>query len=117
MTGKTAVLVLLAAALVACGRTPEPKELAELVSVAPAVLLAAPQSGTVPPSQWPAPVANLKPERVYATPEGLYVVSSSFFVQEQGLFVPRSASFTFQPGTDPSYTPIGPGVFSYRIKG
>ena len=117
MVGKTAVLALLVTSLVACSRTPAPQELAALASVVPAVLRATPQSGAVSASQWPAPLAGLNPERVYVTPEGLYVVTSSFFVEEQGLFVPRLAGFTIQLGTDPSYTPLGSGVFSYRIKG
>jgi hypothetical protein len=117
MVGKTAVLTLLVAGLAACSRTPAPQELAELASVAAAVLRANPRTGPVPASQWPAPLGRLKPEMVYVTPEGLYVVTSSFFVEEEGLFVPRSAGFAVHPGTDPSYTPLGPGVFSYRIKG
>jgi hypothetical protein len=62
-------------------------------------------------------VAQLNPERVRAAPEGLYIVLSSTGVEERGLFLPRAAGFTGSAGTDPSYTPIGQGVFSYHVKG
>ena len=117
MVRKAALAALVLVSLAACSRIPEPSQLSDLTIVGPAVLRAAPESGSVPSSQWPASLVRLKPERVYSTPEGLYVVTSSSFVEEQGLFVPRSASFTAQPGSDPEYTPIGQGLFSYRIRG
>ena len=116
MVRKSLAIALLVASFVACSRAPEPGELKGLVSAAPSVLSVS-QSGDIPHAQWPAAIARLTPERVYVTPDGLYVVTSSSFVEEQGLFVPRSANFAPQPGTDPSYTLLGTGVFSYRIKG
>jgi hypothetical protein len=116
MVRKSLVIALLVVSFVACSRTPEPSELRELVSAAPSVLNFS-QPGDIHQTQWPDAIARFKPERVYATPDGLYVVTSSFFVEEEGLFVPRSADFAPQPGTDPSYTSLGTGVFSYRIKG
>jgi hypothetical protein len=117
MVGKPTAIAILVAVLAACGRTPQSSELVSLASAAPALLRESPQTDEVPASKWPAAVARLKPERVYATPDGLYIATSSFFVQEWGLFVPRSAGFVAQPGTDPSYTSIGQGVFSYHLKG
>src|SRR5690606_16059663 len=103
--------------LVACGRGPEPSALADLASVAPAVLRSVPESAPIPQDRWPAAITYFEPERVYATPEGLYIAQSSFFVQEQGLFVPRSPDFVSHAGTDPSYIPMDSGVFRYEIKG
>ena len=114
MAARLALVVFLVVALVACGRTPLPSELAGLASAAPTLMR---ESGVVPASQWPPAIARLKPEQVYVAPEGLYVTTSSLFVQEWGLFVPRAAGFAAQLGTDPSYTALGQGVFSYHVKG
>lgn len=117
MAVKVAVAVLVLTGLAACSRAPDHSQLAGLAAVGPSILQAVPRSGSLPESQWPAELARFKPKRVYATPDGLYLVTSAGFVQEEGLFVPRSSGFTAQPGTDPEYTLIGQGVFSYRIKG
>ena len=117
MLGKFAALALLAVTLTACSPTLRSSDLASLASAAPTLLQEPAQTGDIPAAKWPTAIARLKPERVYATPDGLYVATSSFFVQEWGLFVPRSAGFTPQRGTDPSYTSIGQGIFSYRVKG
>jgi hypothetical protein len=49
--------------------------------------------------------------------EGLYIEIWTFFVEERGYFVPRDPQWTpnRQPETD--FTPIGEGVFYYRIAG
>jgi hypothetical protein len=117
MAAKVAVAILVFTSLTACSRAPDHSQLAGLAAAVPSILQAVPRSGSLPESQWPAELARFKPTRVYATPDGLYLVISSSFVQEEGLFVPRSSGFAAQPGTDPEYTLIGQGVFSYRIKG
>jgi hypothetical protein len=117
MLSRIAAVTILIAALAACGRTPPPSELADLALATPALLRDFPQMGVVPESKWPPAVARLDPERVYVAPDGLYITTSSFFVQEWGLFVPRAPGFTAHPGTDPSYTSVGQGVFSYYIAG
>ena len=114
MAARCLLAVFLFAALAACGRTPPPSELADLASAAPALMR---KSGMVPASQWPPEIARLKPNQVYVAPEGMYITTSSLFVQEWGLFVPRASEFAAQPGTDPSYTLLGQGVFSYHVKG
>lgn len=109
-----ALLVL--AVLAACsGSAPDAADLRALVAAAPAVLAA--HDGEVPSSRWPVAMQRLHPERVIAREEGLYVATSSRFVTERGVFVPRDPSFVPHVGTDPAYAPLGRGVFSYRIEG
>ena len=117
MAARLALVAILLAGLGACSRTPAPSELAGLASATPSLLQVHPLVADIPTSQWPPAIAKFKPERVYVTPDGLYVVTSSFFVQERGFFVPRSTGFTDQSGTDPAYTSIGQGIYSYHIKG
>ena len=73
--------------------------------------------GSVAESAWPSEIAELSPERVYAREEGLYIVLSSFFVTESGVFVPRSTTFTEQLRSDPSYKRLSDNVFEYQIGG
>lgn len=79
------------------------------------------ESGTVgvlPAAAWPTTLRLLNPKAVRLTDEGLYIIMSSFGVQEQGYFVvdPKSL-FEPETGTDPSYRELGDGVFIYVIKG
>lgn len=111
------VLVLAATMAVGCTRMPDSTHLVQLVAAAPALLSQASSDGDIPAEYWPPAVAELSPKRVYSSPDGLYLVLSSSFVEERGLFVPRSAGFAGGTGTDPSYTSLGQGAFSYRIKG
>jgi hypothetical protein len=118
MIAKTLLVAILAATMtVGCTRTPNSTQLAQLTAAAPAVLSQATPDGDISAEYWPPAVATLSPERVYSSPDGLYLVLSSSFVRERGLFVPRSTGFAGGTGTDPSYTSVGQGVFSYRIKG
>jgi len=69
-------------------------------------------------SQWPPVIARLAPQAVYADRAGLHIKMSSWFVAEEGYFVPRIGFPTVETAaTDPSYKSIGYGVFWYRIKG
>ena len=75
-------------------------------------------SNALPRISWPAGVVALKPKAVYLRREGLYVVTSSFLAQEHGVFIVNpTAGFTPTQGSDPSYTPVGHGVFTYRVAG
>jgi len=75
-------------------------------------------AGSLPPTSWPAAVVALKPEAVYLRAEGLYITTSSFFTNERGVFVLNpTAGFTPTQGSDPSYKPVGHGVFVYRVAG
>ncbi len=75
-------------------------------------------AGSLPHTSWPAAVVALKPEAVYLRAEGLYIATSSFFTKERGVFVLNpTAGFTPTQGSDPSYKPVGHGVFIYRVEG
>jgi hypothetical protein len=113
----TAFACLLAFLLTACMRGPNADQLAALHRDAPQLFSVAPLSGPLPPEQWPPSVSALEPKRVHADPEGIYIVTSEFFVQEKGIFLPRSPGFRARQGTDPQYEPIAEGVFAYRIEG
>ncbi|RDV23903.1 hypothetical protein DXV75_16820 [Alteromonas aestuariivivens] len=69
-------------------------------------------------SNFPVQIANLDPERVYLTDQGLYIQLDSFFVQESGLFVPnKPLDSSFVESLDPKYTRLSGSVFSYIIRG
>jgi hypothetical protein len=49
---------------------------------------------------------------------GLYIVVHEFFVEEAGYFIPKYPQrFVAPAGGDPSFRPLGEGVFWYEIKG
>jgi hypothetical protein len=74
--------------------------------------------GEIPKSEWPAPVIALRPERVYRMPEGVYICTYEFFVEELGVFVlDPASSFVPERGTDPGYVLVVAGVFTYRFAG
>jgi hypothetical protein len=62
-------------------------------------------------------IEDLKPRRVRVEPDGVYIAIGGFFVTEYGFFVPRLVNFTPTSGGDPSYTPLGEGVWRYDIAG
>jgi hypothetical protein len=110
----TACLLL---TLTGCLRSSRAPELAALLEVAPELMRATPAEAQLPQDQWPAELKALEPKRVYATRAGLYIVTSTFFVHEEGLFLPRSPTFLIAPGTDPEFRRIVDGVYSYKLKG
>ena len=117
MTRKIVLSVLLSFCLAACMPGSKANELAALLKEAPQLFQVAPHSGPLPREKWPAAVSALGAKKVYARPEGLYIVTSTFFVEEKGLFLPRSPMFQTHAGTDPQYKPIAKGLYSYQIKG
>ena len=118
MVARTLLVAILAATMVvSCTHTPDSTQLAQLAAAAPTVLSQTASDGDISVGQWPPAIAALRPQRVYISPDGLYLVLSTSFVEEHGLFIPRSAAFAGGTGTDPSYTSVGHGVFSYRVKG
>lgn len=113
-------LVLLVAAAISlsgCVFGSRAEELAALQRAAPRLLQIAPTEESIPPGQWPPAVKALHPESVHSRPDGIYIVTSSFFVEEKGLFLPRSLDFIPKPGGDPEYTLIVSGLYSYVIRG
>jgi len=117
MTRTLALMVLLFPALIGCLQGSRAHELAALLKVAPALMQAAPSSGPLAQAQWPAELKALDPKRVYATQDGLYVVTSDFFVEEEGLFLPRSPRFSEASGGDPEFKRLVDGLYSYKRKG
>lgn len=115
---KTALIPFLfvVATLTGCGSAPNEEERVAFAQDASKILKTSGE-GELSPDSWSLPLSNLEPTRVYVTKEGLYLVISSSFADERGLFVPRNPDFAPQVGTDPTYTPVRSGVFAYRIKG
>lgn len=112
------LVALLLPCLVACERKPTAAELEDLVIDVPQLMQARPESRDIPPAQWPPALRALKPKRVYTNAEGLYIATSAFFVQEQGIYVPRDAGkVSTDPGRDPSYQYLGLGFYAYRMEG
>lgn len=114
MLALTAVLLL---TLTGCLAGSRAHELAALLEVAPELMRATPAGAQLPQDQWPAELKTFDPKRVYATRDGLYIVTSTFFVREKGLFLPRSLPFFPAPGSDPEFRRIVDGIYSYNIKG
>lgn len=102
----------------ACDLTVAQPDLAAIVSQGHRLTDGTSKFGSIAPNHWPPAIARLRPERVYRTPAGLYIVTDSFFVEERGLFVPEPKTIVVAgPGSDPRYESIGEGVFAYEIRG
>ena len=106
------LLLLLLAAL--CGCTPSvSREEAEDLLAVRASLLTHPE-GDIAEAAWPEAVARFKPERVYRTHAGIYIITYEFFVEQKGVFILDPAS-NFIPAVegDPSYGVVITGVYLY----
>jgi hypothetical protein len=73
---------------------------------------------SVPPNRWPKSIAALRPLSVGVRLDGIYIEMRQFFVEESGYFVLSKESH-FDPSRrgDPSYKPLGDGVWWYHISG
>ena len=57
-------------------------------------------------------------EESYTTPEGLFLVTETFLLNEHGIFVPRKGvKVNVEAGSDPEFILIGNNVYRYSIKG
>ena len=112
-----AITLLVLLTLTGCLRGNRTPELAALIKVAPQLMQSTPPGSQLPPEKWPLEIKTFDPERVYATDEGLYIVTSTLFVHEKGLFLARSPTFVAEPGGDPEFRLIVTGLYSYEIKG
>ena len=112
-----ATVMLVVLMLTGCLRGNRADELAALLKVAPQLMQTTPAGDQLPSDKWPSEVRAFDPEKVYATDEGVYIVTSSFFVNEKGLFIARSPTFVAEPGGDPEFRLIVTGLYSYEIKG
>lgn len=103
-----------------CSEAPrvEPSDTRAIFEAAQALLDVNPSTSTIDPSAWPEGLGALAPESIQSDQLGLYVVTSSWWVEESGIFVPRDATgFAPQPGADPEYTLVANAVYVYRIRG
>ena len=62
-------------------------------------------------------IESLKPEYVDVQPDGVYIKIGGFFVTQFGFFVPHDPAFKPAEGGDPSFTPLGEGVWRYDFAG
>lgn len=103
--------------LAGCQKGSRAPELAALLEVAPDLMRATPAGSQLPQDQWPTELKALEPKRVHATQDGIHIVTSTFFVEEEGLFLPRSPAFVPEPGNDPEFGFIVDGLYSYELEG
>src|SRR5262245_12905193 len=75
-------------------------------------------SGEVDAVLWPPSARASRPESVWIRSDGLYMKTSSFFVQERGIFAPCDPD-RFRPtsNTDPSFAQLGDNLYSYSFAG
>jgi len=76
-----------------------------------------PLGGPVPPSEYPASVKSLSPELVWATRDGINIVTYSAFVERAGIFIRHNPSFIPPETGDPGYSEIVPNVYWYYAPG
>lgn len=117
MTRILAIAAVLLLMLTGCPAGSRTHELSALLEVAPELMRATPAEAELPPDRWPAELKALGPKRVYATQDGIYIVTSTFFVEEKGLFLPRSPAFLPDAGNDPEFGFIVDGLYSYELEG
>ena len=112
-------IVLLTVLLAACMREPDisPAEAQGFLAAAEDIMQNSDLQGSIPEQEWPKEIAALEPESVRMTPEWLYVVTDSWFVEEAGLFVPRGHSGSVNDTGEPQFRHLHEKIFSYRISG
>jgi hypothetical protein len=114
------LVAFLLLALSACTHPPDVStEFAPVISDMAHKLLASGRSGEIPQAEWPPAIADeLHPEAIRLHEEGVYIMTSRFFVEEAGVFVPRHPQqFTPGAGGDPEYRHVALDVYTYMIKG
>jgi hypothetical protein len=122
---RLAYLIACATTVVLIACTPAPtrdREKLALIAESAITLLEADvdatQSASIPANDWPGSIASLLPHDVRRADDGVYIEMWTFQVESKGYFVPRHPElFVATEGTDPSYRPLGEGVFWYEIKG
>lgn len=73
---------------------------------------------TLPESLWPQAIRELSPQAVHVSRKGVFVQRSRRFVEEEGIFIAfPGAAIDVGGGADPSFEPIAPQLYAYRIKG
>jgi hypothetical protein len=103
-----------------CARAPavSPAQTPAIFEDARALLQKYPDAAVIEAGAWPGTLKALHPRSVRSRAEGLYVVTSSRWVTEHGVFVPRDPDgFSPEAGTDPEYRLVANAVYVYRIRG
>jgi hypothetical protein len=114
-----AVTAFLLLALNACSGAPGLSvEFVPVVSDMAHTLLESGRSGELPREEWPYAIMDvLRPESIRLNEDGVYIVTSGFFVEEAGVFVPRyPQQFTPIARSDPEYNHLALDVYTYRIR-
>lgn len=62
-------------------------------------------------------IEDVHPQGIRVEADGVYIKTGSLFVTEWGFFVPLDPAFKPAEGGDPSFTPLGEGVWRYDIAG
>jgi hypothetical protein len=118
---RPALIGLLIATPCACSSKPDVDAASApaLSAMAHALMASHPSSDTVqyaPAPQGIYDLLDLEEVRVYS--EGVYFQTGSFFVQEDGVFVPRDpVSFDPTASGDPHFTHVALDVYLYRSAG
>lgn len=111
-------LAVLCSLVTACVRPPSVSALeAEAIESAAVAWLITPGKRNITSADWPEAIRALSPKSVRVSADGVYVVTSSIFVEEAGVFIPRDTAFSPGRGGDPEYKSIHGRVFSYRVRG
>lgn len=62
-------------------------------------------------------IEGVHPQSIRIEADGVYIKTGSLFVSEWGFFVPLDPTFKPAKGGDPSFTPLGEGVWRYDTAG
>lgn len=113
------IVIALFVLVAGCTRVPSLSQAeARAIETAASSLLSTTHARDVSQSEWVEEFRVLYPEAILIRSEGLYVVTSSWFAEEAGLFVPRQpAAFSPMVGSDPEYRSMHGHVYSYRVRG
>ena len=111
-------IAIIALLLSACVRMPSVTQSEAVGLEAAALVVLARGQSSDASLGWPAGIQAIEPKAVRISSDGLYLVTSSWLVEEAGFFVPRDPNvFTPGKGSDPEYRKVYGNVFSYRIRG
>lgn len=116
----TALIIFLVIVLCSCADLYDADDF-DLVKLGSAVvpLFNLPTNGShIEKKWWPPEIAELNPESVTKNEQGIYIKLHSFFVEENGLFIPTPGTKIERgPHQEPYYRLLGNGIYSYHVTG
>jgi hypothetical protein len=74
-------------------------------------------SREIPVAAYPASIRQLQPKRVWASPQGVYVETYSFFVESAGIFVRHDPAYEPPISGDPGFEPLSSDVYWFYAPG